>query len=251
MQSSVLKKDWSILLYNYIKKELDTGLVFYNSRHIMSEVINKAITLQLNSAWKPIGYKTVIDAIVSLMGSEIKPEPSALAIDIEYALNEDRTPDFSNVTGMRPVSWNEWITLPIRDWDLTVDGVNKKYRVPTVIIAVNYDKMPRKEFDGKPSKDNILRRDDNTCQVTGQKLPREMLNVDHVVPRSRGGTDEWENLVAIRKDINTRKGNKLNSEIGLKLIRPPTKPKPIDVMHLIRESRHNDHNNFILKTDRR
>ena len=213
----------------------------------MSDIVNKPITLQLNSSWNPIGYKSVKDAIVSLAGSESKPEPSALAIDIEYAINNDGNPDFANVINMRPVSWSEWITLPIRDWDLTISGANRKYRVPTVIVAVNYNRMPRKEFNGKPSNDSIFQRDNNTCQVTNQQLPREMLNVDHVIPRSRGGSDEWDNLVTIRKDINSKKGNKLNSEIGLKLIRKPVKPKAIDVMYLIREARHKDWEHFLVK----
>ena len=74
-----------------------------------------------------------------------------------------------------------------------------------------------------------------------------MLNVDHVVPKSRGGSDEWENLVTIRKDINSKKGNRLNSEIGLKLIRQPVKPKAVDVMYLIREARHKDWEHFLIK----
>lgn len=213
----------------------------------MSDIVNKAITLQLNKHWRPIGYKSVKEAIISLTGSEIKPEPSALAIDFEYLIKPDGTPDFENVISMRPVAWSEWITLPIRDWDLTISGANKIYRVPTVIVAVNYDKMPRKEFDGKPSKASIFQRDNHTCQVTGQKLPKDMLNVDHVIPLSRGGSNDWENLVTIRKDINSKKGNKLNSEIGLKLIRQPAKPKPIDVMFLIKEARHSDHGHFLIK----
>lgn len=213
----------------------------------MSEIANKPITLQLNSAWKPIGYKSVKDAIVSLTGSETKPEPSALAIDIEYAINDDGSPDFANVVNMRPVSWSEWITLPIRDWDLTISGANKKYRVPTVIVAVNYDKMPRKIFNDNPSNHNILERDNYICQITGEKLSRDELNVDHVIPRDRGGGEGWENKVACRKDLNAKKGNKLNSEIGYKLIRTPFKPKPIDVMYLIHEARHKDHGLFLIK----
>ena len=213
----------------------------------MSEIANKLITLSLNSAWKPIGYKTVKDAIISLAGSESKPDPGSMAIDIEYELDASGAPIFDNVINMRPVAWSEWSTLPIRDWDLTINGANRIYRVPTVIVAVNCDKMPRKEFNGKPSNDSIFQRDNNTCQVTGQQLPKEMLNVDHVVPKSRGGSDEWENLVTIRKDINSKKGNRLNSEIGLKLIRQPVKPKAVDVMYLIREARHKDWEHFLIK----
>jgi 5-methylcytosine-specific restriction endonuclease McrA len=213
----------------------------------MNEIANKLITLNLNSAWKPIGYKTVKDAIISLTGSESKPEPTSMAIDIDYEPNEDGSPIFDKVINMRPVPWSEWIKLPIREWDLTINGANRKYRVPTVIVAVNYDKMPRKEFNGKPSNDSIFQRDNNTCQVTGQQLPKDMLNVDHVIPRSRGGSDEWDNLVTIRKDINSKKGNKLNSEIGLKLIRQPFKPKAVDVMYLIKEARHKDWEHFLVK----
>ena len=214
----------------------------------MNEIANKLITLSLNSAWKPIGYRTVKDAIISLTGSETKPEPTSLAIDIEYAMNNDGTPDFSNVVNMRPVSWSEWVTLPIREWDLSINGANKSYRVPTVIVAVNYDKMPRKEFNDNPSNDSIFQRDNYTCQITGEKLTRDELNVDHVVPRSRGGSEGWDNKITCRKDLNSRKGNKLNSEVGYKLIRTPFKPKPVDVMYLIREAKHPDWQHFLIKT---
>lgn len=213
----------------------------------MSEIANKLITLSLNSAWKPIGYRTVKDAIISLTGSETKPDPTSLAIDIEYAMKSDGTPDFSNMLNMRPVSWSEWVTLPIRDWDLSIKGANKSYRVPTVIVAVNYDKMPRKEFNDNPSNDSIFQRDNYTCQITGEKLSRDELNVDHVIPRSRGGSENWDNKITCRKDLNSRKGNKLNSEIGYKLIRTPFKPKAVDVMYLIREAKHPDWEHFLVK----
>lgn len=213
----------------------------------MSEIANKLITLSLNAKWQPIGYKTVKDAIVGLTGSETKSEASSLAIDIEYELTDAGEPIFENVTSMRPVSWSEWITLPIRPWDLSITGACRSFRVPTVIVSVAYNRMPRKEFKGKPSKDDILFRDNYTCQVTGEKLPKEQLNLDHVIPKSRGGTDDWENLVTCRKDINNKKGNKLNSEIGIKLIKQPIRPKAIDVMHLIKEARHRDWKLFISK----
>jgi len=184
----------------------------------MSEIAKKINKLSLNSAWKPIGYKTVKDAIISLTGSETKPEPSSLAIDIDYELDSDGNPIFDKVINMRPVTWSEWITLPIRDWDLTISGANRTYRVPTVLVAVNYDKMPRKEFNDNPSNESIFARDNYTCQITGQKLPKDQLNVDHVIPRSRGGSEGWENKVTCRKDLNSQKGNKLNSEIGYKLL---------------------------------
>jgi 5-methylcytosine-specific restriction endonuclease McrA len=213
----------------------------------MSELANKLITLSLNSAWKPIGYKTVQDAIIGLTGSESKPEPSALAIDLEYELDSNGKPIPDSVVSMRPVSWSEWITLPIYDWHLSIQGATRKYRVPTVMIAVNYDKIPHDNFDRTPSNADILKRDNYTCQISGEKLTKEELNVDHVIPKDRGGGEGWENKVACKKDLNQKKGNKLNSEVGYKLIRQPVKPKPVSFGEQITEARHNDWRFFINK----
>jgi 5-methylcytosine-specific restriction endonuclease McrA len=212
----------------------------------MNGILNKAITLSLNKIWKPIGYTSVQDAIVKLTGSEIKPKPSMVALDIQYEVNEDGTPMFNQPTVVNPVTWEEWISLPIRDWDLTISGANGKlYRVPTVIVAVNYDKMPRKEYNDNPSNQCIFERDNNICAYTGEKLSRENMTVDHIIPRNRGGGEGWDNKVTCRKDLNHKKGNKLNSEIGYKLLKQPFKPKAIDFMFLINEARNHDHEHFL------
>lgn len=213
----------------------------------MNVVANKLICLSLNKQWMPVGYKTVKDAIISLTGSESKPEPSSLALDIEYGIGLDGNINFDDPVSMRPVSWNEWVNLPIRDWDLTINGPNKTYRVPTVIISVNFDRMPVKHFNGKPSKESIWMRDGGIDQYTGKPLTKENGTLDHIIPRSRGGEDSWENLALTSKEINTKKSNKTPEEAGLKLIRKPKKPTPIPVMNLIREARHNDWKHFLIK----
>jgi hypothetical protein len=213
----------------------------------MSGILNKAITLVLNSNWKPIGYRTVQDAIVKLTGSEKHPEPSALAMDIDYPIDDHGNPVYESPC-MNPISWKDWINLPIRDWDLTISGTNGKlYRVPTVIIAVKFSKMPKRTFSDFPSNQNIMERDNFTCQITNQKLPKEMLTIDHVIPKSRGGGEGWENKVTCRKDINYRKGNKLNSEVGITLIRTPTKPSTTHICDLIDEARVREHEFFVMK----
>lgn len=213
----------------------------------MNNVANKLVCLNLNKQWMPVGYKTVKDAIIDLTGSETKPEPTSLALDIDYGLNEDGTINFDNPISMRPVSWNEWITLSIRDWDLTINGVNKTYRVPTVLIAVNFDKMPFKHFNGKPTKESIWIRDGGIDQYTGKSLTKDIGTLDHIIPRSRGGLDSWENLALTSKEINSRKSNKTPEEAGLKLIRKPKKPAAVPVMNLIKEVRHNDWKHFLIK----
>jgi 5-methylcytosine-specific restriction endonuclease McrA len=61
-------------------------------------------------------------------------------------------------------------------------------------------------------------------------------SLDHVVPRSRGGKDAWENLVWSAKEVNQRKANRLPHEAGLKLLPTPRAPKESPVSALIRNT---------------
>lgn len=135
---------------------------------------------------------------------------------------------------IRPVTWDEWITLPIRPQDQAVRTVRGAIRVPTVIVAVNYARVPRKR--PKFCTRSIQERDGNRCQYTGRLLRAEEGSIDHVVPRSRGGANSWENCVWASKEINARKGNRLPQEAGLKLLAAPRVPKELPVWALIRDS---------------
>ena len=135
---------------------------------------------------------------------------------------------------IRPVNWEEWIRLPIRDQDEAVRTVRGPIRVPTVIVAVNYAKVPKKR--PKLCARTIRERDGNRCQYTGALLRPEEGSLDHVVPRSRGGPDTWENLVWAAKAVNARKGNRLPHEAGLKLLNVPRAPKAVPVTALIRNA---------------
>lgn len=208
----------------------------------MSNIADKAIVLKLNSRWEVVGYGIVADAIVDLVGGE-----SLSALDIEYPLDENGNPNFNESPSMVPVNWEQWLTLPIRPWDLVIHSSKLSIRVPTVVIAKNYHKMPLKMWKGKPSKDAIYTRDGGIDQYTGKPLDKKFATIDHILPKSRGGSDDWTNLALTSKEINSAKGNRLNSEIGLKLLKQPMTPKPVPVSSLIKEIRHQDWNLFIDK----
>lgn len=212
----------------------------------MNNIIDKNIVLKLNKSWQPLTQSTVGRAIVDLAAGV-----SVWALDMEYELDEDGNPIGDPII-MNPVDWDTWITLPVRSYDLSISygGGFKKMRVPTVIISKNFNKMPVKKFRGKPSKDAIWVRDGGVDQYTGKPLRREDATIDHVLPQSKGGRDTWENLVTTHKDINSRKGNKLNDEIGLKLIRKPQVPAPVPLSVLIREVRHRDWAPFLVHKDK-
>jgi 5-methylcytosine-specific restriction endonuclease McrA len=183
-------------------------------KYFMSNILNKSIVLVLNRNWQAINIRTPQDAFCQ-MATNVA---TALEIDGE--------------SHIRPVTWDEWITLPIREQDNAVQTVRGPVRVPTVIVAVNFAKVPRKR--PKLCARTIRERDGNCCQYTGKLLRPEEGSLDHVLPRSRGGRDAWENLVWSDKAVNARKGNRLPQEAGLKLLSVPRAPKELPVTALIR-----------------
>jgi len=187
----------------------------------MNDILNKTIVLVLNRNWQAINIRTPADAFCQLATN------AATALDIELGEN-------APAPVLRPVSWDEWITLPVRDGDHAVRTARGAIRVPTVIVAVNFAKVPKKR--PKLSAKNIRERDGNRCQYTGRLLHPDEGNLDHVVPRSRGGRDTWENLVWSAKEVNQRKADRLPHEAGLKLLSIPRAPKELPVSAMIRNA---------------
>jgi 5-methylcytosine-specific restriction endonuclease McrA len=126
-------------------------------------------------------------------------------------------PDFSTF------DFDDWAALGAATGDDVIRTVGRAIRVPRVILLQLYDRLPRTKV--RFSRLNIYARDDSTCQYCGQKLPRPMLNLDHVVPRARGGRTTWENVVCCCVPCNLKKGSKLTYEAGMKLLRQPVRPK--------------------------
>jgi 5-methylcytosine-specific restriction endonuclease McrA len=77
----------------------------------------------------------------------------------------------------------------------------------------------------KFTRHNIFERDKNMCQYCGQLFERKDLNLDHVIPRDRGGPTTWENIVCSCIECNTQKANRTPQEAGIHLIRKPKRPK--------------------------
>jgi 5-methylcytosine-specific restriction endonuclease McrA len=206
----------------------------------MNDIAQKAIVLKLNKLWKPVNVETVSKTICDLMTGVV------MAMDIVYSINEDGTPNFDKPEYVNPVGWDQWITLPVRDWDLSIHSTRMKIRVPTVVITVNYSKVHEKKFKGKPTKEALFIRDNGIDGYTGKELDYQEATIDHVIPKDRGGTDTFDNTVLTTKEINNKKGRMLNSEAGLKLLINPHNPKPIKVSYTIRKARHQDWKNFLL-----
>jgi 5-methylcytosine-specific restriction endonuclease McrA len=187
----------------------------------MSDILNKTIVLVLNRNWQAINVRTPQEAFC-MMATNV-----ATALEIEFG-------DGARAEALRPVTWDKWIALPVRPQDNAVQTARGPIRVPTVILAVNFAKVPKKR--PKLCAKTIRERDGNRCQYTGEVLKQDEGSLDHVVPRSRGGKDAWENLVWSSKAVNSRKGNRLPEEAGLKLLNTPRAPKELPVSALIRNA---------------
>ena len=190
-------------------------------RFFMNDILNKSIVLVLNRNWQAINVRTPQEAFCQ-MATNV-----ATALDIELG-------DDASAQALRPVTWDEWIMLPIREQDNFVRTARGQIRVPTVIVAVNFARVPKKR--PKLCAKAIRERDGNRCQYTGKLLKPDEGSLDHVLPRSRGGADSWENLVWSSKDVNTRKGDRLPHEAGLKLLSTPRAPRELPVSALIRNA---------------
>ncbi len=91
---------------------------------------------------------------------------------------------------------------------------------PSIVRLVTYVNVPRSPRIAL-SRRAIFARDEHTCQYCG--APAE--NIDHVIPRSRGGLHVWENVVASCKMCNSRKEDRFLSETNFVLRRTPSQPK--------------------------
>ncbi len=213
-------------------------------------ILNKQIVVKLNKLWQAFDTITVEKAIGFLTSENPDTgERPGVAIDFETVVNAEGE---YVLTYSQPVKWEDWVKLPVREQDLSigigndpVTGESRRIRCPLVVICGRYDKVPTKA--PRLSNGAIWERDGGTCQYTGDKVTRATGNIDHVTPRDRGGRDTWENMVVARKDINTRKSNRLNREAGLKLLRKPVAPRATVKLLKAADAKHPTQVPFLLK----
>ncbi len=98
------------------------------------------------------------------------------------------------------------------------------YPWPHVIRLLTYVRVPR-IVQRKISRRALFARDGWRCVYCGTASGR--LTLDHVIPRSRGGGSEWENVVTSCAPCNLRKGNRLPHEVNMVLPQPPRPPAPV------------------------
>jgi 5-methylcytosine-specific restriction endonuclease McrA len=104
-----------------------------------------------------------------------------------------------------------------------VQTVRLRVRVPKVLLLRSYDKLPVQEI--RFTRGNLFERDHFRCQYCGNHFPEHQLNMDHVIPRARGGRTSWENIVTSCIPCNSRKANRLPHQASMHLMKKPERPR--------------------------
>ena len=180
----------------------------------MSEVLNKNTVLVLNRNWQAINITTPAISFCQM------------STDVATGL------DIHGQDHMTPTRWSDWVKLPVRDGDCSVGTSSGDVRIPTVVVLANFARVPMKR--PKFSLRNLWERDGGRCQYTGRPLAPGEGNIDHVVPRSRGGATSWENCVVADRKVNTRKADKTPAEAGLRLLNQPRAPREVPVTLMLK-----------------
>jgi len=129
------------------------------------------------------------------------------------------------------VSLRRALVLLLKDKAEVIEATEERIRaqtislpVPLVIRLAYYVPVPRRS-SAPLSRRAVLLRDNYTCQYCGQRPSRSEMTIDHVVPRIRGGTTTWENVVCACLRCNTRKGSRTPEEAHMPLRRSPFRPR--------------------------
>ena len=182
----------------------------------MSDVLHKATVLVLNRNWQAIDVKTPADAFCMMAAG------TATALDIAGGEN------------MEPCNGTSGSRFRCATATTASARSTARCACPRCIVLARYDKVPKRR--PKLSTRGIWERDGGVCQYTGKKLAREEGNIDHVLPRSRGGKTTLGKLRAGRQAINSRKGSRTPEELGLKLAKMPAAPREMPSSYFIRNT---------------
>ncbi|MGB5593017.1 MAG: HNH endonuclease [Crocosphaera sp.] len=136
-------------------------------------------------------------------------------------------------------SWRRAVVLLIKGKAEQLENndrfIYSDFPLPSVIRLRYYVRVPYKEIP--LTRRNVLERDRHSCQYCRYK--GEQLTLDHVIPRSRGGGDTWENLVTACVRCNVKKGNRTPKEAQMNLRHTPRRPYSSLQFELVKHTRGN------------
>jgi len=181
-------------------------LIFYEMSKLSARV------LVLNRFWQVVNICTVKRAFSLLF------QDSARAVVLDGG-------------GFQTFDFQGWINYSQNNFYSTKEAKEKKewirtvkysLRIPWIILLVHYEGYPRLKVS--LTRRNVYKRDNFTCQYCGKKFQPKYLNIDHVIPKHRGGKTTWDNVVCSCIWCNLKKGGKTLEEAGMRLLKKPSAP---------------------------
>ena len=100
----------------------------------------------------------------------------------------------------------------LSEYEHKIRSPSFEMRLPSVIALKEFVLQSRRPAF---TRFNVFLRDRFSCQYCGKKFPTQELTFDHLVPRSRGGTTNWKNVVTACSRCNLRKGNHLPESVKM------------------------------------
>ena len=175
-----------------------------------------ASVLVLNRVYMPVRVTSARRAFVLLFGERAEV----------ISLEDERYASYDCDTWTELSAYRD-LFAPDTDW---VRTVRLNIAVPKIIRLLGYDRLPKRHV--KLNRRNVYARDHSTCQYCGKRFSTSELTLDHVIPRSLGGENTWENLVCACVKCNSRKGGGTPKKAGMRLIRAPETPRRNPVVSL-------------------
>lgn len=158
-----------------------------------------------------------------------------------------------NVSG-QPVEWLNWqqaVTLVSRDavaWTLgdrvravyggvsRVTGLRSRIELPSMLACEGHSVI-RHRSNYPLTNRTLFARDGHICMYCGKEFSASQLTRDHIVPRSQGGYDSWENVVAACRRCNQFKGDRSLDSLGMQLLALPYRPNLAEYLALVNDRR--------------
>ena len=144
-------------------------------------------------------------------------------INSTLVLNADFTP--LSLIPISSIGWKDAIKM---SWMGTIDVIEEyenwevhspsiTLKVPSVIVSRKFQK---KKTSVRFSRANLLLRDKFTCQYCHDELTLAGMTIDHVIPRVRGGTTKWDNVVSACYSCNSAKGHRTTMKPHITPVKP-------------------------------
>ncbi len=171
----------------------------------MEQLLNKSV-LVLNRNWQAIQTCSARRAVHLLATGHAK-------VVQDEGEEKYETHDFS--------SWLEYSKINPQEHMLR--SIQIAIRVPRIVVLSYYDRFPAQQVTF--SRRNVFLRDGHICQYCHKEFPENELNLDHVIPRKKGGVTTWENIVTSCIKCNTRKGDKLPKDANMHPKNQPVTPR--------------------------